>query len=372
MTIIKKNFFFTVVQNLLLFLVFLAALGSCQGRSAEDRGQSFCIQTLNTYGNFYAENLEERHERILNFLQKNECNAVLLQEVLYLNHYDNFSRLFLDSGMNSMYFNEMSKNVRISGLASLVRGHIQASGMEFFPESIYNGFFENTFNLIKIIDKGFGYVQTRFPAFDHYPFLIINIHLHHFSKRMRIKQLLFYLQWLLSIQPFDGVIISAGDFNFIPKSLEYDMIQYLFKFQDSFKEVSNRVFCTFLCEGSDEIIRPLLIGGKIKDYIFFNTPQNLEMKVQKAGVFPKKKQHQIFSDHYGVEAVFHVQEKLRAYEPGVLEQKVDRRREQFQNTLKKVESFLNEEPSSFGFKFIQSLKKDLNHPDSRVMHYLNR
>ena len=360
-----RGFSLYTVFFLVLFFMMIHQAG------ANVQGQSFCVQTLNTYGIFYANGLEERHQRTLDFLRQNKCDAVLLQEILYLNHYDNFALFSEQNGMNSVYFNKSSKDIKISGMAALVEGPFEDNGMEFFPDYIYNGFLENIFNSIKVIDKGFGYVQTRLPEIASYPVLLINIHLHHLSKRMRVKQLLFYLKWILNVQSFGGVIISAGDFNFTPESLEYDMMQYLFQFRDSFKETGNSPFCTFLCDNSDEVIKPFLIGGKVKDYIFFKAPRSLEVKVSGASTFPRKHQYRTLSDHYGIEAVFHIQEKSRPRgQSHLLTRDIETRRVRFKNTLEEVEAFLREERDSFGFNFIETLKKDLNRPESPVMRYL--
>ena len=55
--------------------------------------QQLCVQTFNTYGMFYSDNLEERHTRMLKFLRQHDCDIILLQEVWSGDHYQNLIRL---------------------------------------------------------------------------------------------------------------------------------------------------------------------------------------------------------------------------------------------------------------------------------------
>ena len=323
--------------------------------------QQLCVQTLNTYGMFYSDNLEERHQQTLSFLRQNDCDIVLLQEVWEDDHYQNLVQLSQDINMKSVYFRKPYDDRR-SGLVGLFRGGVQASDVFYFPPTVESSF----------IDKGFGMAQIRAPWIFQDAFLVFNFHLNHISQTERISQLLLYLKWILENSYMDQAIIAGGDFNFEPTSLEFRIMMNLFQFKDPYEQIRKKPECTHLCEDGGYGFFNLLMGEGIRDYIFFRSSPTVDFEPQDVFAFPKDYNNVFLSDHFGLRAFFQLEGSFANQSKNAVSDEIFKERvRNFERILFEVESFLqNRGGTSSELNFIQSLSEDLKKPRSNVVQYL--
>jgi len=331
--------------------------------------QSLCVQTLNTYGMFYSDNLEKRHQQTLSFLRQHDCDVVLLQEVWQDEHYKNLVQLSQDINMKSIYFKKPYDD-RKSGLVGLFKGRVQSSDIFYFPPAVESGLgIINSW--FTIIDKGFGIAQIRFPMERQDSFLVFNFHLNHISKVERVNQLLLYLKWILENSYTDQAIIAGGDFNFEPSSLEFRVIKKLFRFEDPYEQLKKQPECTHLCEDGGYEFFNFLVGEGIRDYIFFRSSSQINFNTKDISAFPKNYNNTFLSDHFGLRATFQLEGSFESLYP-VSDTMLRARVMDFKGILREVDSFFQNEPDDILFpkRFIQSLYKDLENPESAVVQYL--
>ena len=335
--------------------------------------KNLCVQTLNTYGMFYADNVDERHSQTLEFLKENSCDVILLQEVWYEDHRTNLEQLSDDLEMSGVYFDHFDSEDRRSGLMGLVRGQVRNNTMQFFPDYV-SGLVEAFFNYLKNISKGFGVLHVEYPEFQNNPFLITNIHLDNISQIRRLQSLLLYLKWIVD-NTFDhqSSIITAGDFNCEPGSLEFDALKYMFRFTDPYEQIEKERHCTFSCSDSGNDLRHFFFGDRILDHIFYKPSPNIAITPQDVKVFPRQYNDTSLSDHYGVRALLNIEERHN-FTPGLLaEEEIQERIEQFESTLNRIELLMlenDEELSVFDRDLIQFFRMGLVDSDSSVYQYL--
>ena len=335
-----------------------------------DSNQQLCVQTLNTYGMVYSNNLEERHEQILKFLRQYSCDIILLQEVWQDDHYQDLVQLSQDINMKSIYFKKPYDNKR-SGLAGLFKGGVQNSDMVYFPPAVGSGL-NFLYEFFKLIDKGFGVAQVNVPQLKKNSFLVFNFHLNHISQRERVSQLLLYLRWILESPDPDRAIIAGGDFNFEPSSLEFRIVKRLLRFKDPYEQVGKNLKCTHFCKDTDYNWLKFFLGESIKDYIFFKSSSEISFEPLDISIFPKTYNGVALSDHFGLRAIFQINvssemnlERLNSEE--LLRERV----KDFKEILYEAESFFQKANSaSSEINFIQSLHEDLKDSQSSVMQYL--
>jgi len=327
--------------------------------------EQLCVQTLNTYGTFYSDNLEERHQQTLKFLRQHTCDIVLLQEVWQEDHYQNLVQLSQDINMKSVYFRKPYDG-RKSGLVGLFRGGIQNVDIFYFPPSVQSGL-GFLYDLFKTIDKGFGMAQFRAPLVFQDPFLIFNFHLDHLSQRERVNQLLLYFKWILDNAYSGQAIIAGGDFNFEPASLEFRIMTNLFQFKNPYEQIRKNPECTHLCEDGGYGFFNLLVGEGIRDYIFFRSSPQIDFSPQDIFVFPKNYNSVFLSDHFGLRAFFHLNHSFEDHLVSI--ELFENRIRGFEQTLFEVESFFRSGTAS-EMSFIQSLYEDLKNPQSSLVRYL--
>lgn len=363
----------------LLFILFICFFVCyIEGKTAHYYpSRSFCVQTLNTYGVFYSDNLEKRHQQTLQFLRQHDCDIILLQEVWKEDHYHNLVQLSQDINMKSVYFGKPYDNKR-SGLVGLFKGDIQASDVFYFPPAFESGLGVLS-ELFKVIDKGIGMAQIKTPSVYQSSFLVFNFHLNHISQTERIRQLLLYLKWILENSYLDQAIIAGGDFNFEPASLEFRIIKNLFQFKDPHEQIRKPPECTHLCADGAYSLLNSFVGEGIRDYIFFKSSSQMHFNPQDIFIFPKQYNNVFLSDHFGLRAIFHLNNSFEnQLNQSFSEELLEARVAGFEQLLFEVESFFQnrEEMLSFGdtsfseLNFIQSLYKDLKNPQSNVVQYL--
>lgn len=330
--------------------------------------QQLCVQTLNTYGMFYSDNLEERHQQILQFLKQHDCDVILLQEVWQDEHYNNLVQLSQDINMKSIYFKKPYDD-RKSGLVGLFKGRVQSSDIFYFPPAIESGLgILNSW--FTIIDKGFGVARIRFPMERQDSFLVFNFHLNHISQVERVNQLLLYLKWILESFHTNQAIIAGGDFNFDPSSLEFRIMKKLFRFEDPYEQLRKQPECTHLCEDGGYEIFNFLVGESIKDYIFFRSSSQINFNTQDVFAFPKNYNNTFLSDHFGLRAIFQLADFFENQPLHPVSETVLRKRMmEFKWTLQEVDSLFQND-TFVSKNFIRSLYKDLKKPESAVVQYL--
>ena len=347
----------SILFSLIVFFVFFA-----QGRQGVLPYQQLCVQTLNTYGMFYADNPRERHEQTLKFLSQNDCDIILLQEVWESEHYRNLVQLSQNINMRSVYFRK-SQDDRKSGLVGLFRGYVQNSDVIYFP-SAERGLYE----LFKFLDKGFGVAQVNAPRLHQDSFLVFNFHLNHISQSERIRQLLLYLRWMLEASHQNQAVIAGGDFNFEPNSLEFRIVKKLLRFKDPYEQIGKDHECTHLCKDSGFDWLNFFLGESVRDYIFFRPSSEISFEPLDVSVFPKTYNNAALSDHFGLRAVFQLKtlsNRVNEREPAAAKVK------DFENTLYEIESFFQDlDHSSSEINFVRSLRRDLTNSQSSIFQYL--
>ncbi len=332
--------------------------------------QQLCVQTLNTYGMFYSDNLEERHEQTLHFLRQYDCDIILLQEVWQDDHYQNLVRLSQDINMRSVYFRKPYDDRR-SGLVGLFKGGVQKSDVIYFSPAIESGL-GFLYEWFKFIDKGFGIAQINVPQVYQNSFLVFNFHLNHISQTERVNQLLLHLRWILENPYRDQAIIAGGDFNFEPASLEFRIVRRLLRFKDPYEQVRKNPECTHLCGDSGYDLSNFFVGESIRDYIFFKSSSEIAFEPQDISIFPKNYNDVALSDHFGLRAIFQLNDFSKNRSENLVSKKVLKERMgDFEQILYEVESFLQtRDNTSSEISFIRSLYEDLKDSQSSVVQHL--
>ena len=250
---------------------------------------SIFVQTLNIYSPFYAENRRQRETAILKFLEEHNSDIIFFQEVWFEYHYKNMEKVSQFIGMNSIGYDVLAENEKQSGLVTIVKGDIHKKEIHFFPlgtdlYDVFYGFFD--------INKGFGIAHIVHPKFPNTPFWAVNTHLHHLSQNIRLLQLVHYLKWFLNRKILQDPIIFAGDFNFEPDSLEFEMLQHVFRFEEPQSYLGLNYSCT-LCEENRHYIGYQLSKAlfmdyeRTTDYVFFRSSPNMQLVIKEFDVFPK-------------------------------------------------------------------------------------
>ena len=356
-------------MNKYIFLNFFVLLFFVLTAQSENH-KNLCVQTLNTYGMFYSVDVDERHSQILQFLRENSCDVILLQEVWYDNHQANLEQLSDDLEMSDVHFDS---DDRKSGLMGLVRGTVGNSMMEYFPNSS-NGIVEDILGYLNNINKGFGMLHVEYPEFPGQPFYIINVHFDHFSQRRRLQSLLFHLRWIINNVEDHSPMIIAGDFNFEPDGLEFDIVKYMFRFIDPYEKMKKERHCTYSCKDSGYNVRSFFLGDRVLDHIFFKPSSNMVITPQDIEVFPRQYNGKSLSDHYGVRALLNIEEKHDVSDVQLEPEEFQNRVSQFTRVLNEVEKFLledNENISAFDQQHIQFFRTGLSNSNSLVSTYLS-
>ena len=358
------------MQKILFTLAIFSVFFIESSRSLTRSNQQLCVQTLNTYGMFYADNLEERHQKTLEFLKQHDCDIILLQEVWEEAHYQNLAQLSQDINMNSVYFRKPYDDKK-SGLVGLFRGDVQESDVFYFPSPIESGL-EFLYDLFRVIDKGFGMAQVRTSLSHQNPFLVFNFHLDNISQTQRISQLLLYLEWILENSYLNQAIIAGGDFNFEPSSLEFRIMKKLFQFKNPYEQMRKPHECTHLCADGGYDFFNSFIGEGIRDYIFFKSSSKTNFDPQDVFIFPKRYNDVFLSDHFGLRAIFNLDDHSQNPLEDLISENILRERmKEFEQGLFEIETFLeNRNDTVPEMSFIQSLHKDLKNPQSNVVQYL--
>ena len=321
-------------MKILLFIVFFLAVHSVSANTIS-------IQTLNIYTPFYAGNKEERQNSLSQFLKNESSDINFFQEVWFEKSYQQLKNISQSLGLNSIYHNKLLKYKQRSGLMTIVKGDIYKKDFHLFPQE--NGFVGYIYNLVNIY-KGFGAIYTTLSKTPNTPFIAVNIHLHYLNQNIRLRQLVHYLKWFLNEANLNQPIIFAGDFNFEPDSLEFEMIKYIFRFKEPQSQLNLPYHCTICLEN-----KSLLgyIGSKVVkidyertiDYIFFRSSPKTRLTPKNFAVFPKKYKGVFLSDHYGVktEIEFEPYPKPQTITQANLENRINL----FLKTLDKVQNQLS-------------------------------
>ena len=335
-------------QKFLLFLIVIVASYSF----SQPTNNTLCVQSLNTHSTWYAEDLEDRHLHLLSFLKNQTCDIVLLQEVWLHEHYENIKRLSLSLPLKVIHFDHTTNTSYNSGLMSLINKPLLDQGIQYFPrqhtpQNLNIDWFQRTHSLITNIagiNKGFGFVSIRHhTSLGDIPILFVNLHLNHLSQQHRVLELLFYLHWLVSSPYKQYVIVTGGDFNFQPDSLEFEIVKYMLRLKDPFIELNKNHGCTHFCHNNQDayyLLQAADIQPRTLDYIFFNHSPTIGVNPVVARVFPKSYNQQTLSDHYGinVEIEFYKKEHSTVASNQTITD--------FLTTINKVEALLTNKPHS--------------------------
>ena len=334
---------------------------------------SISIQTLNTYLPYYAGHNKHRISGILKLLKRDGSDITFFQEVWIKRFHINIRETFIPMGQTVIIYDTVAKNTRSSGLVTIVKGKTHKQEMHFFPfgRDLYDSYLYEPLN----INKGFGIAYITHPKFPNTPFWAINIHLHHYNQETRLLQMIHYLKWFLNQTVLQDPIIFAGDFNFEPDSLEFEMTQHIFRFKEPQSYLGLAYSCTFLCKdnvsGIGYILNTLSINyGSTSDYIFFRSSPRTKLIPKNFRVFPKKYNGVFLSDHYGLKTDITFKNNPKSQQP-VSEKELEERIRRFSQTLDKVQSLLSK---SFltEHQFLDSLRDQLKESDSVLLQHLKQ
>ncbi|MDE0092623.1 MAG: endonuclease/exonuclease/phosphatase family protein [Oligoflexia bacterium] len=347
------------------------------------------IQTLNVYGSFYAKNKKDRKNAILQFLKNESSDINFFQEVWFESDYQNIKRTSESIGLKSISYDFSSKYKKRSGLVTVIKGDIYKKDFHFFPQGKHlTDFIYDFLN----INKGFGAIYTKLLNNSNRPLVAVNIHLHHLSQKARLFQLIYYLRWFLNKSVLNHPIIFAGDFNFEPDSLEFEMIKYIFRLKEPQTQLNLPYSCT-VCKENKYFIgynlsKMLLMDyERTIDYIFFRSSSTVRLTPKSFSIFPKKYHGVSLSDHYGVKAEIQFKPNL---EPQQVNQwELERRMELFLKTLDKVQHQISRKSfSSYDItpterwrekdnqknkiQFLESLRNQLKTRDALLIQHLSQ
>lgn len=334
---------------------------------------SISIQTLNTYLTHYAGQNERRGSSILKLLKQEDSDITFFQEVRLKYFYINMREASQPIGLKTIIYDAVTKNTKSSGLVTIVKGNIHKKEMYFFP--LGRDWYDSRPYETSGFNKGFGIAYITHPKFPDTPFWAINIHLHHYSQKTRLLQLVHYLKWLLSRTVLQDPIICAGDFNFEPDSLEFEMVQNMFRFKEPQSYLNLDYSCTIFCRDNKHsfgyILTTLSMNlEKTTDYIFFKSSPKVKLVPKNFRVFPKKYNGVFLSDHYGLKTDIQFKKSLEPQQP-INKKELEERIRQFSQTLNKVQSHLSKDFLS-EHRFLNSLRKQLQEPDSVLLQHLKQ
>lgn len=328
------------------------------------------IQTLNVYKPIYSGDQSRRKSSLLDFIKKYPSDIHFFQELWFEEDYKKLEKAFESIGMKSIFLDGYNRAGKWSGLAVSLNGTAYKVETHSFPPSSFYGKISRVFN----INKGFGAAYIRHSDLSDYPFWIINVHMDNLSQYARLKQLIHYFKWFLKNKIFESPVISSGDFNFKPDSLEFEIMLNLFRFNEPQSYLGLSYRCT-LCEENSDFLGYYLSKlffmdyEKTVDYIFFKSSPNLELVPQVFNVFPKKHNGVALSDHYGVKSdiVFKKRFSVDSLDEEALNKKITA----FSQTLNQIESQL----SGWDFserEFLKSLRDQLEEPDSLLIQHFKK
>ncbi len=264
----------------------------------------FCSKSLNTFGPAYGLNLRQRTRDLVNHTEQlGLCEAFQLQEVWRESHREHLETKMLNRFglMNSVFYDVTRSDNGQSGLKSLF-----PSGTVLLASS--HIFTVNRKGLLDWFRKRLGVVKAYARASVYYPdrpllsqVQHLNTHLHHSSQDIRLTQILQMAQEFTADQSFVQPWLASGDFNAVPKSLEWYLMTSVFGFKDSFTEAyenpDNPNPCTY-CRGNPLSLDPF--RSRRIDYIFYRSAYQIELHAANARVVFN--QAPFVSDHFGVEA----------------------------------------------------------------------
>ena len=334
---------------------------------------SISIQTLNTYLTHYAGQNERRGSSILKLLKQDGSDITFFQEVWLKYFYTNMKKVSQLIGLKTIIYDVVAKNTKSSGLVTIVKGDIHKQEMHFFP---FGRDWSDSYLYKPLsINKGFGIAYIIHPKFPDTPFWTINTHLHHYNQKTRLLQLVHYLKWLLNRAILQDPIIFAGDFNFEPDSLEFEMVQNMFRFKEPQSYLGLDYSCTTFCRDNKHSVGHILSKvsanyEKTTDYIFFKSSPKVKLVPKNFRVFPKKYNGVFLSDHYGLKTDIQFKKSLDPQQP-INKKELEERIRQFSQTLNKVQSHLSTDFLS-EHQLLNSLRKQLQEPDSVLLQHLKQ
>ena len=331
---------------------------------------SVSIQTLNTYQTSYSRESKKRRLSVLKFLRQDNSDIIFFQEVWSEYFHENIEEASQSIGLKSINYDALAKNTKSSGLVTIVRGDIHEKEIHFFPYG--RDIYENLLYRPSNTNKGFGIAYVTHPKFPDTPFWTVNIHLHHYKQKTRLLQLVHYLKWFLNKTILQSPIIFAGDFNFKPDSLEFKMIQYMFRFKEPQSCLGLDYKSTYCKDNPYTAILGYIptTSGKTVDYIFFRSSPKVKLNPKKFRIFPKRYEGRFLSDHYGLKTDITFKNAQGLQQP-INEKELKERIQKFSQTFDKVKSLLNK-----GFvsehQFLNSIRQQLQEPDSLLLHHLKQ
>ena len=186
-------------------------------------------------------------------------------------------------------------------------------------------------------------------------------------------QLVHVFKWFLNRAVWQEPVICAGDFNFEPDSLEFRMIQHMFRLKEPQSYLGLDYSCTYCTDNPHTAVLgyiPTTFSGRTVDYIFFKSSSQVKLTPKNFRVFPKKYDGRFLSDHYGLRADISFKNSQGFQQP-INERELKRKMKNFSQTLDKVQSLLGKDFMS-EHQFLNSLRAQLDKPDSVLLQHLKQ
>jgi endonuclease/exonuclease/phosphatase (EEP) superfamily protein YafD len=295
----------------------IASCGSQQARVSSQRSEtpnlSFCIQSFNAYGPAYSTDIKGRSQDVAEELSSDPCDIISMQEVWKEWHHD-FLAAALTSSLPQMsairFENVDQQHQGNSGLSIFTSNFPEKLAFEKFKLN-KSGFFDRIRGMLKVI-KGMGMSEISLRSEPTQKINLIDLHTHQDRIPVRIAQMTQLILRYETMLPLKNPIIIAGDFNATPDSIEYQLIESVAGFTDSYKSVHSSYepgICTYCANN------PHHWGEKIDrviDYIWMRSSPTASLFAATAVINLKGQDGIIPSDHFGRRSEFEIKNQAPA------------------------------------------------------------
>lgn len=266
-------------------IVLFVLLLSTVSHSKEQSSKELCFQTFNAYGPWYAPNLEKRTEYLKEYLLNNPCDVLLFQEVWLDEHVETLKVFLEKSGYQVFHFDHISLKGKKYGLLTGVKGQIEGQGFFEFSHN-YEGIMDSIREYVGV-GKGAGLLKVKLDNYKKQLF-IVNIHLHHSEKELRLKQAIELVDKVKELNKENLEVVIGGDFNFEPGSEENQILS------SSFVLAEPKNTCTY-CKDNDY---SWTFSDRQIDKFYLS--REMGIKISKFTNQPKMWKDQYMSDHSGL------------------------------------------------------------------------
>lgn len=285
-----------------LALVGFALLYNAKSHASGESKSGFCVQHFNAYGPLYASQVEQRTQRMTDFLVNEQptCEVVQLIEV-----WNSYQILQILEALNPHYTRIDSPNLQWRiGLMTATQLPLVSSQTYRFNVNNEDGLLDS-FRELFGVKKAFT-INTITVGSEAENIFFVSTHLHPTSQVVRLVQILDIFNW--RFLNLDKKMVLSGDFNAEPNSLERALLMNLLKAQDALGEKFHGSYPRGVCTYCESNPRSWLSGDHVFDYIFYSNVSlvNTTSLVLRDAEINFKGDSEVgtWSDHYGLRAHF--------------------------------------------------------------------